>query len=55
MLKVLEKNQGRQPGGFNKTHPSPARRVSNAQNFVGRYRVADTSSFRKTRYSSLTR
>jgi predicted Zn-dependent protease len=55
MLKALEKNQGRQPGGFTRTHPSPARRVSSAQKLMGIYRVEDTGSYRKTRYNSLAR
>jgi predicted Zn-dependent protease len=51
MLKVLEKNQAGQSGGFSKTHPTPARRISNANISVGRYRVQDTRVFRQDRYS----
>jgi predicted Zn-dependent protease len=51
MLRVLEKNQAGQSGGFSKTHPTPARRISNANASVGKYRVQDTRSFRQARYS----
>jgi predicted Zn-dependent protease len=50
MLQALEINQGSQSGGFNKTHPTPARRISNAKKSVGKYSVADTRSFRQVRY-----
>jgi predicted Zn-dependent protease len=50
MLHSLEKNQAGHPGGFNKTHPSPARRVASAEKFVSAYRVRDTRSFREARY-----
>jgi len=53
MLKVLEKNQGGHPGGFNKTHPTPAQRLTNAQKTVGKYSVPDTRSYRLDRYSAL--
>jgi predicted Zn-dependent protease len=51
MLQVLEKNQGRHPGGFNKTHPTPARRITNAQLSVGKYKVPDTRTYRQPRYT----
>jgi predicted Zn-dependent protease len=51
MLRVLEKNQGSHPGGFNKTHPTPARRITSANLSVGKYRVPDTRSYRQTRYT----
>jgi predicted Zn-dependent protease len=50
MLKSLEKNQGKQSGGFTKTHPTPAQRVSNAEKTVAQYRVTDTRSFRLARW-----
>ena len=53
MLKVLEKNQGEHPGGFNKTHPTPAQRITNAQKTAGKYKVPDTRSFRTARFSAL--
>jgi predicted Zn-dependent protease len=52
MLKELEKTQGSRPGGFNKTHPSPAKRIVSAEKSLGKYTVADTSSYRKARYNA---
>ncbi|MDR1239965.1 MAG: M48 family metalloprotease [Treponema sp.] len=51
MLRALEKNQSGQRGGFSKTHPTPARRISNAELSAGRYSVADTQSYRQARYT----
>jgi predicted Zn-dependent protease len=53
MLRLLEKNQGAHPGGFNKTHPSPAQRISNARKAAEGYKVSDTRSFRQARYQAL--
>ena len=53
VLRVLEKNQVSHPGGFNKTHPSPAQRITNAQKTVGNYTVEDTRSYRQARYSAV--
>jgi predicted Zn-dependent protease len=53
MLRSLEKNQGAHPGGFNKTHPSPAQRISSAQKAAGGYKVPDTRSFRQARYQAV--
>jgi predicted Zn-dependent protease len=50
MLRVLEQNQSSHPGGFNKTHPTPAQRISNAQKTAGKYNVEDTRSYRQDRY-----
>ena len=50
VLKVLEKNQSSQPGGFNKTHPTPAQRISNAQKTVKNNTVPDTRLYREARY-----
>ncbi|MDR0496517.1 MAG: M48 family metalloprotease [Treponema sp.] len=52
MLRVLEKDQPGHPGGFNKTHPTPAQRITNAQRTVGKYDVDDTRSYRRTRYAA---
>ena len=52
MLKELAKTQSSRPGGFNKTHPAPASRVANAEKFTGKYRVEDTSAYRRTRFSA---
>jgi predicted Zn-dependent protease len=53
MLKELNTVQNRQPGGFNKTHPTPAQRISNAEKSVGKYKVADTRSFRQGRFNAV--
>jgi len=37
--------------GFGKTHPSPAQRITNAEKTVGNYRVTDTSSYRRDRFT----
>ena len=37
--------------GFGKTHPTPARRITNAERSVGNYRVADTRSYRQARFT----
>ncbi|MDR0473031.1 MAG: M48 family metalloprotease [Treponema sp.] len=52
MLKALEKSQGNHPGGFNKTHPTPAKRVENAEQLLPKYNVRDTGSFRSARYAA---
>jgi predicted Zn-dependent protease len=52
VLNVLEKNQTSRPGGFNKTHPTPAQRIANVQKTVGNFSVEDTRSFRTTRYAA---
>jgi predicted Zn-dependent protease len=53
MLRALEKNQPGRPGGFNKTHPTPARRISNVEKSIGDYHVADTQSYRRDRYAGI--
>jgi predicted Zn-dependent protease len=50
MLKELQKTQTGHPGGFNKTHPAPDKRISSAEKSIGKYKVADTSSARRERY-----
>jgi predicted Zn-dependent protease len=52
MLRSLEKNQSGQSGGFNKTHPSPAQRISSAQKSVNNYKVPDTQGYRQARYKN---
>jgi predicted Zn-dependent protease len=52
MLKELNTVQSRQPGGFNKTHPTPAQRISNAEKSVGKYTVPDTRSYRQSRFNA---
>jgi len=53
MLKTLEKTQSSHPGGFNKTHPSPTDRITNAQKTVGKYNVPDTRGYRASRYAAV--
>jgi predicted Zn-dependent protease len=53
MLRQLEKTQGSHAGGFNKTHPSPAERLSSAQKSAGNYQAPDTRSFRQDRYRAV--
>ena len=53
MLRSLERNQSGQRGGFNRTHPTPAQRITNAQKTAGSYNIADTRSFRRTRYEAI--
>jgi predicted Zn-dependent protease len=53
MLGMLQTNQG--SGGFTKTHPTPAQRISSAQKSVSKYPVPDTASFRQTRYRTTVR
>jgi predicted Zn-dependent protease len=52
MLKELRTAQSSQSGGFNKTHPTPAQRISNAEKSVGKYTVADTRSYRQSRFNA---
>jgi len=37
--------------GFGKTHPSPAKRITNAKNSAGKYKVTDTSASRNARFA----
>jgi len=53
MLRVLERDQGKHPGGFNKTHPTPAQRITNAQKSVSKYKVADTRNYRQSRFGAI--
>jgi len=51
MLKELEKTQKGQSGGFNKTHPSPDKRLASAERALAiQPKVTDTSSYRKARF-----
>ncbi|MDR2767616.1 MAG: M48 family metallopeptidase [Treponema sp.] len=52
MLKELERNQSGSSGGFGKTHPTPARRIHDAEKLVIKYRTPDTRSFRQVRYKN---
>jgi predicted Zn-dependent protease len=53
MLKELTNIQRNQSGGFNKTHPTPAQRISNAEKSVGKYSVPDTRSYRQSRFNAV--
>jgi predicted Zn-dependent protease len=53
MLKGLDKVQSSRPGGFNKMHPTPAQRLTNAEKSIGKYTVADTSSYRRDRFNAV--
>jgi len=53
MLKELEKTQKNSSGGFNKTHPSPSRRLSAAEKVLAKQTaVTDTSSYRRARFTA---
>ena len=54
MLRVLEKEQSGHPGGFNKTHPTPAQRINNAQKNTSKFSVPDTRSYRTARFRAAT-
>jgi predicted Zn-dependent protease len=53
MLKELDKVQSSRPGGFNRTHPTPAQRLTNAEKSIGQYSVPDTSSYRQDRFTAV--
>ena len=53
MLKELDRIQRGQTGGFTKTHPTPASRVTNAEKSLSKYRVTDTSSYRRARFQAM--
>jgi predicted Zn-dependent protease len=51
ILKVLQRVQKSQSGGFNITHPSPENRVANIQRITAR-QVQDTRPYRKARFKN---
>jgi predicted Zn-dependent protease len=53
MLKELNTIQSNSSGGFNKTHPSPAQRISNAEKSLGKYPVVNTVSYRQGRFNAV--
>ena len=55
MLKELNAVQSGSSGGFGKTHPTPSQRITNAEMSVGKYKVADTSSHRQSRFTTATK
>ena len=52
MLRVLQRVQSSQRGGFNNTHPSPAERITNAEAALRNFRVQDTKSYRAPRFKN---
>ncbi|MDR2575574.1 MAG: M48 family metalloprotease [Treponema sp.] len=51
MLRELEKTQKGHSGGFNKTHPSPDKRLAAAEKVLAKQpKVTDTSSYRRARF-----
>jgi predicted Zn-dependent protease len=55
MLNELTTVQSGSSGGFVKTHPTPARRIGNAQQSINRYTVADNASVRQARFTAATK
>jgi predicted Zn-dependent protease len=53
MLRELSTIQGGSSGGFSKTHPTPAQRISNAEKSLGKYSVADNRSHRQSRFDAV--
>ena len=53
MLRELARIQTGSSGGFNKTHPTPAQRITNAEKTVNTFRVTDTSSYRGSRFNAI--
>ena len=52
MLNALETSQGKHPGGFNKTHPTPAKRIESVKKELSKYNIPDTMSHRTARYKA---
>jgi len=52
MLRILQRVQSSQMGGFNTTHPTPAARISNVEGLMWNIRVNDTKSFRVPRFKN---
>ena len=50
MLKILQRVQSTQKGGFNTTHPSPADRIANLEMSSRLYHTQDTRSYRAPRF-----
>jgi predicted Zn-dependent protease len=55
MLRALGRNQSSHPGGFNRTHPTPPRRIDNVQKTLSQYRVQDNKAARQARYTDAVR
>jgi len=55
MLRELNNIQSGTSSGFGKTHPSPAQRITNAEKSLATYSVADTRSYRQSRFNTAVR
>ena len=53
MLEALKSQKQDKSKGFGKTHPTPADRITAVKKNLGKYNVADTSSFRDKRYKAI--
>ena len=55
MLEKMKKQQSSSPKtGFYKTHPSPAARIGNVNINLKKYKIKDSQSYRKERYTKAT-
>ncbi|MDR0447763.1 MAG: M48 family metalloprotease [Treponema sp.] len=54
MLQTLKQRQ-QSSQGFGKTHPTPDARITNVNRNIGKYTVADTRSYRTSRYNTVPR
>jgi predicted Zn-dependent protease len=52
ILRILQRVQRSQTGGFNATHPTPAQRIANVEGVARQYRIQDTRSYRVPRFRS---
>ena len=52
MLSNLNKTQAAHKGGFNSTHPTPAKRIANAEKEIRAYSSPATKGYRSTRYKA---
>jgi predicted Zn-dependent protease len=50
MLRILQRAQRTQRGGFNATHPTPEQRIANVEGVARQYRIQDTRSYRVPRF-----
>jgi len=55
MLKELNSVQSGRAGGFNKTHPTPTQRITNAEKSISKHKVADTRAHRQIRFSAIVK
>jgi predicted Zn-dependent protease len=53
MLRILDRDQAKYPGGFNATHPAPADRLNNVNRRLAAYSTPDTRAFRRARFSAV--